>query len=532
MKLSPLKRAQLLERCIEHTLQISEEWVEAACRAKAIDPNSPTAGEEWLAGPMVTVRNLRLFAQAMRAGGEPAIPKIEKRGERFICHVFPGNFFERLLFGGFRAEVWIERGHSPSQGEIYRRKRTGEGPPGRVALVLGAGNVSSIGPMDALSKLILEDQVVILKTNPVNAYLEPFWEEAFRPLVEEGFFAVVRGDAEVGKRLCHHPEIASIHITGSDRTYEAIRFGTGPEAEQRKRRKEPLLRKPITAELGAVTPCIVVPGNWSVEDIRFQAEQVASMVVNNASFNCNACKVLILSKRWPLRQAFLEALEEVLAMAPPRKAYYPGAQARYQAFLEHYPNASVLGERTEEVVPWTLIPNVPPRSDEYALRHEAFCGVLAEVSLDAANPGEFMAEATRVANESCWGTLSCTILIDPETARIHARSFEAMIEGLRYGGVAVNSWSGLLYGLVVTTWGAYPGHSDEDIQSGRGVVHNAYLIDHPEKSVLHAPFRIWPKPPWFFTHPRAHLLGRALTHFEARPSWNRLIPVLSIALRS
>ena len=34
----------------------------------------------------------------------------------------------------------------------------------------------------------------------------------------------------------------------------------------------------------------------------------------------------------------------------------------------------------DEVVPWTLIPDVPASAGEYALTEEAFCGVLAEVA--------------------------------------------------------------------------------------------------------------------------------------------------------
>ena len=62
-------------------------------------------------------------------------------------------------------------------------------PPGRVALVLGAGNVSSIGPMDALYKLFVEDQVVVFKTHPVNVYLGPLLEEAFRALIDARLLA-------------------------------------------------------------------------------------------------------------------------------------------------------------------------------------------------------------------------------------------------------------------------------------------------------------------------------------------------------
>lgn len=525
-------RAELLERCIVKTLGIAEEWVEAACHAKGIDPESPRAGEEWLGGPMTTLRNLRLYAEALRADGEPAIPRTYTRPDgQVVCEVFPQGNLDRILYTGWRAEVWLEPGAEPTQGEIYRRKRRGETWPGKIGLVLGAGNVASIGPMDALYKLVVDDEVALVKTNPVNAYLQPFWEEAFRPLLDAGFFAVVRGGPDVGQYLCQHPEIASVHITGSNFTHDAIVWGTGAEAERRRRENDPLLTKPITSELGAVTPCIVVPGNWSEEDLKYHARQVAGMVANNASFNCNACKVLVTQKSWPLRERFLELVHAALAQTAPKKAYYPGAQQRYQKFLDVYPQAEPLGERSKDVVPWTVIPDVPPEKGEHALTSEAFCGVLAETSLEASDAADFMAKATDFANDVCWGTLSCMVLIHPDTQARYARSFDAMLSGLRYGGIGVNCWAATVYGLVVTTWGAYPGHTLHDIQSGRGVVHNGLLLDRPQKSIVYTPFRIHPTPVWFPDHKTLHLMGPHLCRFEASPSFFKLPPLVAAALR-
>ena len=72
--------------------------------------------------------------------------------------------------------------------------------------------------------------------------------------------------------------------------------------------------------------------------------------------------------------------------------------------------------------------------------------------------------------------------------------------------------------MITTTWGAYPGHPLKDIQSGQGVVHNTFLFDKPQKSVVYGPFRIFPKPPWFVTHARTHRIGPRLARFEASPS--------------
>src|SRR5690606_32382473 len=119
----------------------------------------------------------------------------------------------------------------------------------------------------------------------------------------------------------------------------------------------------ISSELGAVTPVIVVPGPWTADDIAFQARHVAAMVANNASFNCNAAKVLVVARDWPQRDAFVAAVKDALRRTPARKAYYPGAQDRYRGFLEAYPDHEVLGEASADVVPWTLLPSVEPRAE-------------------------------------------------------------------------------------------------------------------------------------------------------------------------
>ena len=67
------------------------------------------------------------------------------------------------------------------------------------------------------------------------------------------------------------------------------------------------------------------------------------------------------------------------------------------------------------------------------------------------------------------------------------------IADLRYGTIAVNAWTGVGYLTARATWGAFPGHSTTDIQSGRGVVHNALLFERPQKSVVRGPFRPAPR---------------------------------------
>jgi acyl-CoA reductase-like NAD-dependent aldehyde dehydrogenase len=522
------QRIELLRRCLAGVLEVAENWVRDMVAVKGLRPDENLAGEEWLAGPATTARNTRLLIGALEAGGQPRPPRITTRpGGQLVARVLPATLSEKLLFGGVTADVWIEPGKPASQGRIYREP----GGKGAVCLVLGAGNVSSIPPMDTLYKLFVENEVVVLKMNPVNAAAGPHIERAFKSLVDAGFLCVVYGGADVGAHLANHPKVDSLHVTGSDRTYDAIVWGAPEEQAQRKAANNPVNTRPFSAELGCVTPVLVVPGDWSDSDLEFQARNVASMVAQNGSFNCNAAKVIVTAKSWKLRAAFLEKFERALGRAAPRKAYYPGAERRYQGFMEHYPQAKVVGEQGPDIVPWTIIPDVAPDPAEYALSNEAFCGVVAQVALPAESATEFLSAAVDFANESCWGTLSCMILIDEATQRSAAQDFDRALERLRYGGIAINAWAGFNYGLVSPTWGAFPGHPNTDIRSGTGVVHNTFLFDHPQKSVLRASFRIRPTPPWFFDHRNLRRTGQRFTRLEAHPSLLAFLSAASAGMR-
>lgn len=529
------ERIALLRECLSGVEEVAPAWVRAMCAVKGLSPEENLAGEEWLVGPATTARNLRLLIQALQSEGRPEPASVTQRaGGQFVARVLPTDTTEKLLFSGFTADVWITPGKPPSQGRVYREPPEG---PGTVCLVLGAGNVSSIPPMDVLYKLFVENQVVVLKMNPVNAVVGPYLERAFNALLERGFLVILYGGAEVGGHLANHPQVDTLHVTGSDRTYDAIVWGADEhEQKRRKAQGQPVNARPFTAELGCVSPVLVVPGDWDEASLDFQARQVASMVTQNASFNCNAAKVLVTARGWSLRERFVDRVRQALAAAPPRKAYYPGAIDRYRGFLARYPNATPLGQALgaqpePEVVPWTVIPDVAPLPGEYALTREAFCGVLAEVSLDATTAEGFLETAVPFANNCCWGTLSCSILIDEAAQRAHARSLARAVQELRYGGIAINAFAGVLYATVAPSWGAFPGHPPAEIQSGSGVVHNTLLFDYPEKSVLRAPFRIRPTPPWFHDHKNLLGVGKALLRAEASPGLPSLLRLAAAGLR-
>ena len=522
------QRLAYLQDCLDRTISVAEAWTIAACQAKGIDPQTSLAGEEWIAGPISTVRNLRLLMTSLQANGQLKPAKIDRRKNgQVVAQVLPANLIDRILWLGYRGEVWLEPGATATQGRIYR-----EPNPGKVALILGAGNVSAIVAMDVLSKLFSENQIAIVKMNPVNAYVGEYLTQAFAPLVRDGFLQIVYGGADVGEYLCQHPQIESIHITGSDRTHDAIVWGaTDTERQERKAANIPRITKPITSELGCVTPILVVPGKWSKSDLTFQARHVAATIAHNASFNCASGQVLVTASGWALRDEFLAAVRQELAATPSRRAYYPGAQERYRSFLDKYPQSEPLGASNPESLPWTLIPDVPAIAGEYALTEEAFCGVLAEVSIDARTAPDFLDRAVDFANDRLWGTLSCTVLIAARTQKQYPQEFDNAIANLKYGAIGVNIWSAMLFYFGSTTWGAYPGNTLADIGSGIGCVHNTYLFDRPQKSIVYAPFRIFPTPAWFATHKNLLLMAKHLLKFEAYPTWKNLPAVIISALR-
>ena len=536
------ERVALLDELIRSLLAVSERWSAACAAAEGLDPGEIGGGEEALVGPYLVVRNLRLLRISLSdiaAHGRPRIPGSvrTRRDGQVVARVFPADVYDRILYSGITGEVWMEPGVTPetlaeTQALAYRAPAR----EGGVALVLSGGNVSSIGPMDALYKLFVEDQVVLFKTHPANVYLGPLLEEAFGPLVERGFLRVVYGGAEEGAWLCTHPGVDEIHITGSDRTYEAIVYGAGEEGRRRKAGDAPLSDKRVTAELGNVSPVIVMPGppgSWGDSDILYHAENLAAMLANNAGFNCNAARVIVQHAASPQREPLLAALRDVLRRLPTRKAWYPGAAERYEAFLAAHPEAERYGSRQGDHLPWTLIPGVDPgRRDDICFTTEAFASVFAETALEAAGPAEFLDRAVAFCNDTLWGTLTATLIAHPSSFDAESRqAFDRAIAGLRYGTVSINTWAGVGYGLVSTPWGAFPGHTRRDIQSGVGVVHNTLMFSRTQKTVVRVPFRIWPKPVWFPTHRTIHKIAPKLVRFEAAPSLAKLPGILGLAVR-
>ncbi|HYC31302.1 MAG TPA: aldehyde dehydrogenase family protein [Gemmatimonadales bacterium] len=539
VRLSLDERVSLARSMQAGYLAIARESVHAACTAKGIPLGTPLEGEEWTVGPWSVVRHLRLVQQSLLAvkhTGNTAIGPIGRTSEgRLTAQVFPAGAIDGALFKGVRVDVHLaagvgERELHDSRASFYRGRRH----DGRVVLVLGAGNLNGISSHDVITKIFNEGKACVLKMNPVNAYLGPYLERAYADAVREGYLAVVYGGTEEGGYLASHGGVDEIHLTGSDKTYDQLVWGPpGPERETRKRENRPLLTKPVTAELGGVSPVIVVPGPYGDKDLAYQAEDVASGLTFNAAFDCNANRVVVLPRGWPERDAFIARLRAALERAADRPAYYPGARERWERFARG--RGVKLGGRADGSLPWTLIEGVDAdAADEPLFREESFAPIIVETSVGGTDPLQFLDAATRFANDRLWGTLSAGLVVHPRSMKDSAlgAAVEQAIGRLRYGVVTVNAWSGLPFVFGTPPWGAHPSSDPRDIQSGTGWVHNTPMLEQIEKAVMRHPLVAMPKPAYSIGHRSAHRLMPRMTALDEHQSWSRMPGVLAAAMRA
>jgi acyl-CoA reductase-like NAD-dependent aldehyde dehydrogenase len=499
-------RASLALACADRVAAMADDWAHTAVAVK--QGGAVALAEEISTGPLATLRLLLLTARAqaeIAKGGLPkpsrsprlshagtgGHPRTSDPATMVAVDVMPvGALFDDMIFRGQRATVrCVNPGGLDAFDRSWRREAEERPRSGGLAVVLGAGNVTGLAAADVICQIFEHGRAVLLKLHPLHAPLEPVLSVALEPLIETGLLGIVTGGAEIAQAAVAAPLTTHVHLTGGQGAFDSIVWGgRDPHAAG----VEPLLTKPITCELGNVTPWIIVPGRYTPAQLACQADMVAASIANNTSFNCIATKLVVTCRAWPQRDAFLTLVGRRLASLPARPAWYPGASIAWETIAGRSAPA-------DGTLPWVFRTGLDIERDRALVAREWFVPVAAETAIDADDIEAFCTRAGGLVH-GLPGSLAASVTLPATLATRDRQRAELLVEHLEYGVVAVNGWSALAYALGNIPWGGFPGGTLAAPASGIGRVHDPLLLPLVHNTILRAPLVVWPAPPWFPWH--------------------------------
>ena len=512
----------MLEQTIENIKTISYYWATLSSEKKGILSKSKE-GEEWIGGPFACIYAIQYFIETIENNDELDKSKYDDSNKSY--KVFPTKNIEKLLFPFLEGEIRFGKNLNFDQINEYRgfANRFEKNDP-KITLVLGAGNVSSIPVLDALFHMIAYKSVIYLKLNPVNDYLLPIFTQVFEPFITRGFMIITEGDMEASQYLTQHDGFQQTHLTGSNYTYENIVYGKTLSDKERSLKTYPKVnKKPITSELGNVTPIIVHPGNWSRSEIKHQAKKIVTAKLNNSGFNCIAAQVIVLPKDWKHTEKLKREIKYYLNKIGDTTSYYPGATENLNELIDtnNYEQINKLTCSTPFLVSDLDL------EKQYG-NEEVWSTALYFKEIPYKSYENYATAAIDYVNNELWGNLGVTVLIKNHNRKANKLILKSYVDNLNYGTVAINEWSALGFVIPTLPWGGYPGNKDNDIQSGQGYVHNSLLFESPQKGIVYSKFRLSPliDPPWFVTNKRAHRIFKHLTYYQATKSKINLVKLI------
>ena len=523
--ISNVQLASMLEETISNIKEVSFFWA-TICSDNKGTTKTPAEGEEWLGGPFASVLATQYYIKSLT--NDDDLKEKKYNSEENSYKVFPNNFTERITFPFIDAKVIFNKSMSFDDINKYRgfSKRYDIDPS--ITLVLGAGNFSSIPYLDVLYHLITRKSVILLKLNPVNEYLKPVFEKVFQNFIERGYIIVTTGNIDESKYMATHPGINHIHLTGSDKTFEDIVYGRELTDKERKAKSlSKINNKPITSELGNVTPIIIHPGKWSTSDIKYQARKIVTAKLNNNGFNCIAAQVVVLPDGWGQTDTLIKFVKHYMSKAKERKAYYPESIERLEKLEKDkgYERVNSLS---------CVTPHLTREIKAYSKFEidEVWSSTIYFKKIEYTSIEDFANKAIDYCNDELWGNLGVSVIIKDHDRKFNKHITNLYIEKLNYGTVAVNEWAAIGYIIPQLPWGGFPGNRDNDIQSGQSVVHNSMLFESPLKGVVNTKFRISRliDPPWFVTNKKARRLFRNLTYYQINNSNINFLKLIFAAL--
>ena len=523
--ISNVQLASMLEETISNIKEVAFFWA-TICSDNKGTTKTPAEGEEWLGGPFASVLATQYYIKSLTNDDDLSEKRFNNKENSY--KVFPNNLIERLTFPFIDAKVYFNKSMSFDDINIYRgfSKRYHIDPS--ITLVLGAGNFSSIPYLDVLYHLITRKSVILLKLNPVNEYLKPVFEKVFQNFIERGYIIVTTGNIDESRYMATHPGINHIHLTGSDKTYEDIVYGRELTLKEKKTKTlSKLNNKPITSELGNVTPIIIHPGKWTTSDIKYQARKIVTAKLNNNGFNCIAAQVVVLPDGWGQTDTLIKFVKHYMNKAKDRKAYYPESIERLEKLEKDkgYERVNALS---------CVTPHLTREIKSYSKYEidEVWSSTIYFKKIEYSTNEEFANKAIDYCNDELWGNLGVSVIIKDHERKFNNHITNLYIDKLNYGTVAINEWAAIGYIIPQLPWGGFPGNKDNDVQSGQSVVHNSMLFESPLKGVVNTKFRISRliDPPWFVSNKKARRLFRNLTYYQINNSNINFLKLIIAAL--
>lgn len=472
----------------------AEAWVEASLRSKGWTDVPHARAEEWASGPLPVARFVARLARSAAGATTPCGSFVD--GSRVHAVRGLGGGDSLLLFG-HRAEVHAAP-ELPPPGPATT--------PGR-CLVLGAGNVTATPLLDAIEQICCHGHRVVLKLSPLHEPLQPVFERALQPLLAAGALAIATGGARQAAALAHAPEVTAIHLTGSAETWATLR---GDAALREKR---------LTGEVGCCTPAIVLPGPWQHRELQRVAQQLAAYVATNGGATCLAPRVLLTAAGWPQRGQLLALLHQELGRLPPRVPFHASVREHWQLATGTRAPAAAL--------PPTLCADQQGDEARAACGEEWFAPVLREFALPGHDLASFAHAAAAFVRTWCFGRLSAYVWASAYTRRHERASIDRLVAALPHGTIAINTWTGLAYGLGTTPWGVPP---EAPIETGSGFARNL-TARSIRRTIVQSRDGGLPPPPWLPSHRRAAATLRALTLHALHPTLPRFLRAALHALR-
>ncbi len=290
-------RIALLEELRRDTLAVAEEWVTAAAAAKGIARDSQAVAEEWLGGPILVLRNLRLLAETLRDIAESGAPQpkaVSTRADGQVeVRVFPTSPLDNLLFAGFTADVRLAPDVSLEEAEarMGRIYRPGGKDGGGTRLVLGRRQRVLHRPDGRAPR-------AVHRRPGLRAEDEP--GQRLRGALPRAGAAGAdpRGPAAGGLRrrrrgrLPHRPRghRRDPHDRlGQDLRRDRVRpRRRGSPAQGRAASRASTSRSPPSSATSR--PSSSSRDRGPTRDIAYHGDNIASMLTNNAGFNCIAAR--------------------------------------------------------------------------------------------------------------------------------------------------------------------------------------------------------------------------------------------------